>query len=143
MNSGLVHLKWLRNIQHQYGYFGMTLVSPRKSFDFHFDVPFSTVDCSLSVSLKFILTVCFCRRLPTEVADSIKQILPGYTGTPSPDPRAGYKRQSPRINSPSPRMSPSVRSALDNVDLRDSMNNYDDDDVTPRNSCDRVQSGSV
>ena len=79
----------------------------------------------------------FYRRLPTEVSESIKQILPGYTGTPSPDPHArGHKPPSPRITSPSPR----VRSALDNVDLRDSMNN-DEDDITPRNSYDRVRSG--
>ena len=81
--------------------------------------------------------------MPSQVADSIKQILPGYMGTPSPDPQAVRRSAtsgtglSPRAVSPSPRgvsPSPRVRSALDNVDLGESL---DDDAV--RNSYDKAK----
>ena len=84
-------------------------------------------------------------RMPSQVADSIKQILPGYMGTPSPDPQAVRRSAapptgvSPRGVSPSPRVvspSPRVRSALDNVDLGESL---DDDAV--RNSDDKPRPG--
>ena len=54
-----------------------------------------------------------------ETLNGTKQTLPGYTGTPSPEPWALQGKQ----------LSPRVKSALDNVDLSESMNGDDD---TPR-----------